>query len=226
MSRLNKASIKRIHEGLEKSVFTTGDFEVSFPESGQALASIKFLPTKGYSLLIAQYGTAGDEKFYTRETPGEHKSIEDHDQSGFESCLSRIPEWCKHIRADLRASNPVFDEFEEFRRTLEAQIREHVENPEQHFSREEADALRAKLDEILAKFDDLSNRNAITEAEIKLVREEIAELKKDVGTFPKGAFFKTSGNKLLRLMKRFSKSDVAKELIITTTKHFLELPKS
>jgi hypothetical protein len=135
MSRVRASIMQDIHTALENSYFTTHDFSVDYPDEG-SIVEITFISKPNFSFTIDGYPGAVRPGFRVEECPGSFFTEETTTVASFDTCVARIPAWCDRILADLRASSPLGD-LEHLYQTLEEQVKEHVNDQDKHFSREE-----------------------------------------------------------------------------------------
>jgi hypothetical protein len=210
--------MKQFNTALDDSAFTLSDFIVSFPESGKIVASAVFLTNNDFSFQITH-----ENEVYTVETPGVHFWSERNRCSNVSTAVGRIGDWCKNVRAEIQAASPIFDEFDKLREDLKAKIAEHEDDLKGHFTREEADSLGEKFDELVRRFEELNAKNEITEYQLEEIRRDMEALKENAKTFEKGAFFQTAGNKIFNVCRRIGGSAAAKTVAIEAAKEVTKL---
>jgi len=221
MGKLNRRAKQQVYEALDKSEFSYADFEVSYPEEDGLLAFVKFIPEPSYQLQFREPSTQTGNKFLLSYSPGSFMEVGEVRADNFIEAVRGLATWCSNIRADLRADSPWINELDDLRASFEEAIRKHVSDPEKHFTREEAAALQARLDDLISKFEQLHERNAITEDQLKLVKDELDQIKANTTSFKKATFFKTAGNKLFSLMMKVAGSKPAQEALVEATRHAL-----
>lgn len=215
MPKLRQAVIKRIQTSLNASPFSAEDFLVTLPSEGDVLAQIAFLPDPGYALAITGPSAGA---YTTKEVPGAYYNESEYSHRNLDIALNRITPWAENIYEELQASNVFLDELQEIRAQLEEQILSHVTDADQHFTPDEMNDLRAKLDQLGEQFDSLQQRYHVTEDELAQVKEELSAIKANVETFPKGVWYRTAANKVLNLIKRVVGSQEAKQMAITAAR--------
>jgi hypothetical protein len=216
---LNKRARQQIGETLDRSVFTAADFRIDYPETDSVLALITFSPEPAYQFKLGEQNY--NSKFQLAYAPGQFLETVSVEVETFAKCLESITTWSNNIRADLRANSPLAAEMDELRKSFEQAMNQHVTDPEKHFTKQEAEELRARLDEMAFKFDELHQRNAITEEQLDSIKREIEQLKSNTQSFTKKTFFRTAGNKLLSIFGQVASSKAAQEVLIDATRHAL-----
>jgi hypothetical protein len=211
--------MRKLKEALDNSAFTLSDFQVAFPDQGKVYAAATFMPMPQYTFKVIPDGT----DVLTEETPGESYWTQKVDCYSMGAAIDRISMWTKNIRADIRASTPAIDEFEKFREELNAKIADHEKDLEGRFTREEAAAMAAQLDELIQRFEVLRKKNEITDTELNEIKRELSALKENAETFQKKAFFRTAGNKIFNLCRRVGSSKAAKALGLEAAKEVVKL---
>jgi len=223
MSQLNNAMMREVRSKLNSSSFTADDFQISFPASGNTLLQLTFIGAPTYSYVVTRQEKYNSDEiaYVVTACPGAHLKIERFSTSEIPRTIASIPTWCQNLRHDLRLSSPVYDELSELRESLLNQINEHVSDPEKHFTRDEAESLTRRFDEILEQFGELKKKNKITEDELAAVKADLKALKENAQSFPKGVFFRTAGNKILSMICSLAKSPEGKHLLLSTAKHLV-----
>lgn len=219
MSRFNRVVIKQFREALDSSAFTLSDFQVTFPDQGKIYAAATFTSNTQYSFKILPE----DGRMYTEETPGDSFWTQRVNNYDINTAIGRIDNWTKNIRADIRAATPLYDEFEQLREDLDAKLAEHEAELEGHFTREEAEEWEVRFDELLARFEELREKNEITETQLNQVKRDLEILKENAHDFEKRAFFKTAGNKIFNICRRLGGSKIARTVSLEAVKEVTKL---
>jgi hypothetical protein len=220
MARLNKVMMKRLTSALDNSAFTENDFKVSFPDTGKVLASATFIPEPHYTFQIFKEENG---EIFSLESPGNHYGSERQKVYAVTDGIDRAKDWCKNIKADLRAQVPVIDEFEKLRKEFQAHVDKNEADLQGYFTQEEAADLGKRFDDLIKKFEDLKKKNEVTEKDLDAVRRDLAGLKEDAKTFQKGTFFRTAGNKMFNVCRRIAASKAARTIALETAKEVAKL---
>jgi chromosome segregation ATPase len=125
-----------------------------------------------------------------------------------------VYEWTRHLRAELRASLPVYGELDELRQRVEEHIRDHVASPEDRFSKEEADDLRTKLGEMLQRFEELKERSELTDGQLRELQKQVETLSEDLRGFRKSTWYRTAFTKLFTFGKAVASTPEGQKLIV------------
>ena len=190
---LRNSSIAKIWAALEKSPFTVADFDVSFNDDGGNLCLIRFRHDPAYFL---QVQSGGDNRARVIESPGEYRTQDLRVLESFEGVPGRIASWTRNVREELRTTLPVYAELDELRRVIDEHVKNNVKDPDAPFSPTEAETLKTALDELTRKLEELAEKNELTQQELNRLNQEIASLKANVGSYPKGTWYKTAASKL------------------------------
>src|SRR5690606_1272756 len=78
-------------------------------------------------------------------------------------------------------------------------IAEAAPYPNQPFNDIEAASWSKKLDEILAKFEEMEKRNEIQRAELIKLRDEVRQIKEVIRRVPKKTLIRSIGNRILTI---------------------------
>lgn len=232
MTLLKQSFIQSISRALDNEYFSYADFDVQFPDSGNALALISFAHSKKYYFKIHEgskfRGIAAltaphkDEIVpITTESPGDYKSVEQHYHDSFESCVYRISSWCKNIRDDLRVTTPIFKEIDDLKQQFEEHIKDHIENPEEPISSSEIEAISARFDALYAKFEELKEKHEITEAQLQGIQKDFKIIKDNASIYPKGLWANLTTNRLVSLLKKIAISPEGRKLMYEGAKKLL-----
>ena len=222
MTTLRESTKKKIADALEKSYFSAASFSTKFDEDKAEFVRIVFLPNRALHFAIE-----GDGPFATSEAPGLHiHSGEEFKRDSLDAAIRAISTWTGRILEDYRIQHPILDEFEQLRKSLNDKLREHLQDEDAHFSPEEAEALRTKLDELTAKFADIAEKSEAFERNLKEAKQEIQALKADLEFFPRGVWLRMAAGKVLNVIKKVVTSKEGRELALEAAKKLLlEGPK-
>ena len=133
-----------------------------------------------------------------------------------------MAKWSVNIRNELIASSPVYIEFQQFKEKLNEEIDNRFANTTECFTREEIDDLKATLEELGCRMEELYSRNELTEQELATVKETLDLLKEDTQTLPKRSWYRVAGNKLANMMSRFVTSKPGQKLLEEGTRKLIE----
>jgi len=223
MKNLRPSTIKRMYTILDETYFTKNNFDVDFKsgKSDNIILKITFVPEPSYYYVIkdqVQY----QGRFIVEQAPSPYFLQGDQQvRDNFDSCLNGITEWANRILEDYRQGSPIFDELDELRKSFEEKISAHIANGTAHFDEEEKKKLQQKMDELVSKFQELQQKNEITEKQLGDITTNLERLSKDLETFPKVAWYRTAGSRIFQIIKNFAKSKEGRELIASTVKGFL-----
>lgn len=227
MTTLRETTKKKIVEVLDKTYFTASNFTLKFDEINDPFLTITFIPEKRFSFSISESSGYNASGYVTDEAPGLHiETGEKYKHESLSNAIKAITQWTERILEDYRSRNPVIDEFEAFRKTLEEQIEEHIQDKDAHFSEEEAKSLRERLDELSVKLQEVWEKSEATEQMLKDAKQEIERIKTDVSIFPKGVWYRVAGSKIVGAMKKVMGTSEGRQFALEAAqKFFLEGPK-
>lgn len=217
---LKQSVLVKIFSALEKSPFTVADFLV---QPGQAKDDPILTVTFRHDTRFYFTVTESRGEYWLEVSPGEYKAQEFRQIESMQRLPDRLLEWARNVRDELRAYVPVYAELEELRETIDKHIAEHVEAPDEPFTSEQADELRAKLDILAQKFADLAEHNEITKQELNRLDQELTALKGNLSTFPRGTWYKTAGAKLWSVTSKIVGSKESREVLAQATRKAIGL---
>lgn len=220
MINLRETTKRRVLATLEKSHFTAASYEIQYSIEASEFLRITFLPNKNfYFEATERFGS-----FRSEESPGILKlDSETFDHKTLDECLKAIAPWSARILEEYRTLNPIVDEFETLKRSIAEQIEQHVADESTHFTREEADAICAKLDELVAKLAELTDKSTDQERQLRDAQNELKTLKGDLELFPRGVWLRMAGGKVVGLIKKVATSKESRELALAAAKKLLQL---
>jgi outer membrane murein-binding lipoprotein Lpp len=212
MSELRPTTLKEIGRILDHSYFTESSFSVSNTPQSSPFLTITFLPKPEFRYAV--YGTS-DTSFETDEAPGEHlASGEMVSRKSFPSVLDGVRAWVRRIHDDIKSSKSQADALEEYMEQLRSQIfTDTGADDGDEFSLVEIQELRDKLDDLRRYVEEQAEKIQASEYQIKQFEQEIANIKDDLSTMPKGVWKKIAGNKLLKSIKGFLNTSEGRQLI-------------
>jgi len=237
MSKLKNSIITQILDNLEYGDFCLEDFETQFPSDSTILAQITFkaLPKYNFildetysggvmgSVLAATGQGSGKKVIRTIERPGEYKNNESQIHDGINSAISSVSKWVGNIREDLVNSKAaVRSTIDELTEEFQKGIDENLSDQEAFFDENERDDLEAKLDDLLARVTELESKLDFSSKDSKKLQSVIDKGKSDLKFYPKGVWYKTTGTKLLEVMKGIMKSKEGREILTGMAQKFLQ----
>lgn len=211
-NKLREPIKKKIYSILDASYFTFGSFDTQFEMSSKKppiIFAVIFRPQRKYSYVVGQQESG---RFVITRSPGMYKETETAGAMTFDDCIDGLERWCRCLKEELQSGNPFYDELQELRRKLEQRIDEHIKDKDAHFTPEEKADIQTKIDALCKQFEDLKAKSAITEQELKKVKEELGNIRKDTEVFSRKVWYHTAGNKLLNIMSRILNSETAKSI--------------
>lgn len=223
MIQLRESTKRKITDLLNKSHFTASAFSVTYEEESQDFLIISFIPNKVFKFTAEKTYS----NFSTTEAPGLHIVTEEtFKREALDDCLKAISPWISRILEDYRTHNPLVDEFETLRKTISEQIEQHIGDEAAHFSGEEMESIRTKLDDLSAKLAEVTEKTFEQEKQLRDAQAEIKNLKADLEVFPKGVWYRMAGSKVLNILKKAATSKEGREFALEAAKKFLiEGPK-
>lgn len=242
MTLLKNSIIADVIQTLDSSEFCSEDFKLSFPDNGSILLSIVFLAKEQYyfsvkedkksvtsfashALIALGKNTTNEyiDEFKCYMSPGKYKNAEIISHGELDSAISYIHTWTRHIREELvsakYANNTTPDDF---LKDIHQSIDESIENPDDYFSKSEAEALHQKLDSLQARLSELESKyNLTAEDKIKL-EATIEKTKSDINAFPKGIWYKTAVSKITKTIKEVLKTSEGRQALYDMTKKLID----
>lgn len=223
MSKVTRHTMKRVVSALEESYFTFTGFAVDFPDDGAKYLVITFLDDDSFFFSV-EPSTRYTDGYAVQYAPGSVTRVSHYTTQAFDSCLESIDKWCDNIREELIAGHPLFSEFQQLRESVKQTIDERFKDATESFGPEELEKLRVDLDELAARFQDLQDKNAITEQDLEAIKDTVEELKADAQYFPKKTWYRTAGSKFVNLVSSILSSKPAQKLLQESTRKLLGLP--
>ncbi|MUK45873.1 hypothetical protein GNP79_19245 [Aliivibrio fischeri] len=224
MSKLRSTTKQSISNTLENSYFTENNFEVKYHEGKSEFLEVEFIPQPEFKFKAGKNtGYNKRSQWITSEAPGIHLSeAESFDINNFDSIIEHIGSWADRILEDYRiGKKESIGEFDDFERQVEAKVEETNSNKSETFSAEEAHDLKRMLDSLYEKFELLSEENKKLKEQLSSIKVEIENIKGDVDYFPKNAWYRVSGSKIVKMMKKVASTPEGRKLIAETAKKYL-----
>ncbi len=238
MTLLKSTVIKKIRNMLDSGDYCLEDFEAVFPEDGSTLVSVKFIAYPAFNLSIYEDTVGGmraiallnrpNEEIKTvikcSMSPGEYKNKQVTRHDSISDAISEIYSWIGHIRQELVAlkAEKLQNEEDEVLSSFEEYLNEPIDEPESFFTSEEAQKLKEKLNELQKRVEELEADNQIEQAESDSLTSAIESTKPDIDVYPKGVWYRTAGNKIIRALKRIAKNKETRDLCIDVIKKLME----
>ncbi len=221
MTQVRPTTLVEIKRILDDSYFTSQSFTVKNVPNGSPFLIIEFTPLPALKYKVYELQ---DGEFLTEESPGMHLfSGQERTHKSFAAVLSSISPWLARIREDLAVRKVETGEIDEFLEQFRAQMFADSGDDNEEFSAAEVQELREKLDALQAFIETQAERINATELQIKQFEQEIAGIKGDLETMPKGVWRKVAGNKLLKSVKDFLGTSEGRSLIADGLKKLIGL---
>jgi hypothetical protein len=216
---LRTSLVSEIYYALDSSSFTAADFEITTDD--KLLLSVIFRSDRTYKFTVQEEMELLTRVHRARRIPGEELNADIAKVTSLSELPSMVLEWTKYLRSELRAKLPVYDELDALRQRVEDHIREHVASPDDRFSQEEAQDLRDKLNEMLAKFEEMKEQSELTDSQLRELQKQVATLSDDLRGFPKGTWYRTAFTKLFTFGKSVAASPEGRKLMFEATQKVL-----
>lgn len=220
---LRNSLVSKIWTAIEKSPFTAADFDVVFGDKDESLLLITFRHEPGFRFAVSQNYTGA---VAILASPGDHKTHEVIAVDGFSEIPEKVTAWARNVRDELRATIPIYSELDELREILDRHVADHIDNPGAPFSESEIVELRGKLDELMARFQEMQEKNEMTEQELNRLNQEITSIKTNLTTYPKGVWYKTAANKIWASVSKVATSQESRQVIAQAARKLLGLDPS
>jgi len=213
-----------IEETVSLSYFSRTSFSVSYPDSGETLCAITFLPLPDKICVLGEARLDGDQLHpYACSIPGEYKTKDEHWLKNIEEFQSRVSQWTNRIREDLTPPTTVEGGIHEFREPVESQIKNRGADAAGYFTEQEAAELTSNMEEMANKLQELKERAEITERELKYLKDVLAGAKKDLRNYPKGVWYRETARRLWEVIKRVIGSTESREILVAEARKLLGL---
>lgn len=229
-----KTSVKsRIISSLGDQNFCREDFTLVFPDNGNTLVHVTFSAKPKYTFRI--YESSGVINFINinknadvasrticQMSPGQYKNVEQKAYDDLDSAIATIPHWLGYIKEDL--INLRFNDtsiIDDFTQSFQEKVDESIDEPDSYFTEEEANVLKEKLDDLKRRVEELEARDEISSNDKKQFDNAINKTKSDLDIFPKGMWYKTSGNKIISLIKSVLKTQEGRQALFEVAKKLL-----
>ncbi|MCE5163774.1 Uncharacterised protein [Plesiomonas shigelloides] len=235
MSILKDTVKSLIIHNLNSNDFCREDFTIEFPDKGSTLAKIIFTakPTFHFNInevspspfrqsLNANRSVETEDKIVCSISPGDYKNIEQKTHPDLSVAIYSISTWLSNIKTELinsRNSNHI--EIDEITKSLQESIEAGISNPDSYFTKQEADALKEKLNELQKRIDILENQENISRENKDVIDKAIIKTKNDIDLYPKGVWYRTAGNKIINAMKEILKTQEGRTALLELTRKLL-----
>lgn len=217
---LKHSVLAKIYATLDRSPFTAVDFLIEQPkEMGELILTVKFRHNADFIFQVQEH----EGEMYVLEAPGEFLKQEPRKLLSLQQVPERLAVWARNIRDEVRAQLPAYDEIDELRELIEKHLEDHLEDQGAPFSKAEADELREKLDALAGKFAELAEHSEITKQELNRVQQELTSIKANLGTYPKGTWYKTTATKLWSVTSKIMTSAESRQVIAQAARKLIGL---
>ena len=216
---LRTSLVSEIYSSLDNSSFTSADFEVTTED--KVLLSVAFRADRTFKFTVQEEMDVLTRVLRARRTPGAELNADVVKVDSLSNLPNMLYEWTKYLRAELRASLPVYDELDSLRQRVEEHIRDHVSSPEDRFSQEEAQDLRDKLGEMLQRFEEMKKQSELTDSQLQELQTQVRTMSDDLRGFQKGTWYRTAATKLFTFGKAVASTPEGRKLMVEATQKVL-----
>jgi len=195
---------------------------VSFPENGSTYCKITFSAEKSYHFQVSSI-TGHKEHLQVALRPGTYLREEFTTVESFDAAISKITIWANNIREELSSSGAEPFNIDQIKDEIADYVASKILHPEEKFSTDEINDLRARLAELENRFEELLRKGEITNPEMNSVKQEIQLAETDMYSFPRGVWYKVSLAKVLGTIKNIALSKESREILSGIVKKQLGL---
>ena len=211
MAEIRLATLREIEEILDTSYFTKHSFQIDSHPNKLSFLVITFLPEPKYIYALSQLD---QDSFLAKESPGKHLlNAEDSTYNSFHEVMQSLRKWTERIKQDFDAEGTSTDDFDKFLDRLRSKVFADASDAPGKFTAEEISDLREKLDALQAFVESQAERINATEEELSRFQSELAAIKEDLSTMPRGIWKQVASNKLLRSVKDFLGTPEGRKLV-------------
>ncbi|EPP5754992.1 hypothetical protein ACUT59_003345 [Vibrio cholerae] len=238
MAILKRTKISHIQNILDNGKYCLEDFETIFPAQGSVLVEIKFKAYPSFHLSIYEetrntmgaFALLSDPNQEIKTvikcsmSPGEYKTEQVTRHDSIDNAISEIYSWVDNIKEELIALRRTRQhaEDDDVLSNFQKYLDEPIDEPESFFSVHEAQALKDKLEELQKRVEQLETDKQIEPEDCESLTSAIESTKSDIDVYPKGVWYRTAGNKILKTLKRVAKNKESRDLVIDVVKRLME----
>ena len=214
---LNRQQVVKV---LEDSYFGIDNYSIAFPQDGKNLFRVEFIPNSLF--VFAAKAPDSDGTTHCWEAPaitftkGEIFVAKD-----FPSILGRLRAWSERVKEEVISANPFSRELSELKDEVDRKIAEMHEDLDGFFTKDEAEALRAKLSAFESRLSDLAEKNADLQATTESLTQTIADLQSAIGSVNRGTWFRMSASRMFTGLKAVVSSKEGREFALEAAKKLL-----
>lgn len=218
MAKLRKTVHGELREILDKTVFTSDDFDVDFCEDEEAIINIKL--KYGENLFFTIKDGAFGMSYMCIRSPGELYETSTFQAKTLHDCFGFIPDWAIEARNELKAQSPTFRDIDELKKTIETHFNTEGNSAEE-FTVEEINSLKRKFDLLLERVAVLEKENQITKKQFEEFKSGIDQVSEDLEYYPKSTWVKTASNKVYNTMTSIGKSKEGRAILADGAKKLM-----
>jgi len=217
MGKLRMTFQREVLDVLDTTIYTSDDFVVSFGNTNNSeyLVHIAFKYDKKYSYAIDKSPSG----YQVIRKPGELEEEERYKVGDLYVALSGTKDWCKELRNELKASQPIYEEIDSLRATIEEHL--NCDKTTNEFTVEEIYNLKSKFEDLLNRVEALEKDKLITEAQLEEFKKGINQVSDDLEYYQKPTWLNTATNKLMKIVMSIGKSKEGRALLTDGAKKLL-----
>jgi hypothetical protein len=202
MSRLRKSVINSIYSTLNNSSFTADDFCLEFPDHGEKLVVISFVPAPKYQLTILEKQESSNFSYSTSESPGTYKITDVYPRSSIAECLDAVHKWCEKIQEDLQSNIRVvtLKDIDDLRESINDVYTDKIDK----LTSTEIIEINKRLDNFRNEFEELYTKAKLDDSKLRKVRDDIKTISQNLSLFSKSIWYHTAANKILQLIAQIN----------------------
>lgn len=213
MRNLKNSIINDIKNEIDKSKkFSIEDFEFNFPEYGDELAKITFIPYNNYKFIIQDAEVKKEKKsgigialnltYETKDviqiisSPGEYKNEETTNYDSISNCIYQIKNWLGYIHSELKNSTVNINNIsDKVMNEIKEKLNQRFSDEKEVFSKDEIENITKKLNNLQEQVDKLEKELKITKEDNIKIKNIIKQSTDNLSIYPKKSWYFTTLNR-------------------------------
>lgn len=200
MAFIRDLVIKDFINDLDRTLFTRHGFTYSFNRKDGYIVHIVFKENPNFKFLI-QERRSGD--WVTEEAPGVNfMDGESYRFTEFEKAKQRVRFWVQRIIEEITIDEKKAKTMLESWRKDLSKFSDSMSEPDKPFDEKESQQWMERLDDLIIKFENLSENDKLQKKELESLKKEVEVLKQNLSKLPKATWMKAAGNKIINIMEK------------------------
>ena len=214
----------RILDMLKDSRLTEHAFQVKFAsQPNDDLVQIRYVLQDSFHFRAYQ----AENRFFVLRAPGDQLLTEESfEASTVEVVMRQVKIWLHAVEIEDEVSPEIDNDVAKLKEAFFKDLSRHIKDENRHFTKEEAEDLAARVDRLEQQIESIMAGQKKSESEVRAVKKQMQEAKKDASTMTKRKWLVVGGGKIFNALISIATSKEGRKALVDSVKGYLEQKNS